>query len=319
MFETQPHLPIKRTRVESDPKSERDKNGEMDFRQDQHMTTTQAIGNAAAMPAFNSPQMPLPLSPEHAAMRADFELITASVMEELYRRITADINASVTENTAALLRTNSELRQQITVLNSRITQIQQQLLVRERHTPPTSNTPPTAPAKKILKKTLTKKATGGDTASTATATGNATATVVSAMPQVPPNNTRGWQTVPPKPRKTKATPPKLIPTNYPQAEREVICHFQNGNKDNTNGIRPEKTYNERQTMADAALRWVNSAIIDNKDVLAPPFIRARVTVHGNIIFTTSTTQSNIIYEDYTTIIADARSYYSPYEKVEIDR
>jgi len=156
MFETQPHLPIKRTRVESDPKSERDKNGEMDFRQDQHMTTTQAIGNAAAMPAFNSPQMPLPLSPEHAAMRADFELITASVMEELYRRITADINASVTENTAALLRTNSELRQQITVLNSRITQIQQQLLVRERHTPPTSNTPPTALAKKILKKTLTK-------------------------------------------------------------------------------------------------------------------------------------------------------------------
>jgi len=195
-------------------------------------------------------------------------------MEELYRRITADISASVTENTAALLSTNSELHQQITVLNSRITQIQHQLLVRERHTPPMSNTLPTAPAKKILKKTLTKKATGGDTASTATATGYATATVVLAMPQVPPTNTRGWETILPKPWKPKANPPKPIPTNYPQAEREVICHFQNGNEDNTNGIRPETTYNEWQTMADVALRRVNSAIIENQDVLAPPFIRA---------------------------------------------
>jgi len=72
MFETQPHLTIKRTRVESDPLSELDENGEMEFRQDQHVITTQAIGNAAAMPAFDSPKMPLPLSPEHAAMHADF-------------------------------------------------------------------------------------------------------------------------------------------------------------------------------------------------------------------------------------------------------
>jgi len=33
---------------------------------------------------------------------------------ELYRRITADINASVTGNTATLLRIKSELHQQIT-------------------------------------------------------------------------------------------------------------------------------------------------------------------------------------------------------------
>jgi len=156
MFETQHHLPTKRTRTASNPESECDENGKMDFRQDQHMTATQAIGNAAAMPAFDSLQIPLPVSPEHAAMRADFELITACVMEERYRRVTTDINASVTENTAALLRTNSELCQQITVLNSRNTQIQQQLLVREWHTPPMSNTPPMALAKKILKKTLTK-------------------------------------------------------------------------------------------------------------------------------------------------------------------
>jgi len=72
-------------------------------------------------------------------------------------------------------------------------------------------------------------------------------------------------------------------------------------------------------MADMALGQVNSAIVDNKDVLAPPFIRARVTVRGNIIFTTSTTQHNVIYEDYATIIADALSYYGQCEKVEIGR
>jgi hypothetical protein len=319
MFETQPHLPAKRVRVDSDPESDQDGSSEMDFQEDEHMTATQAIGDTADLPAFGTPQMPLPLSPEHAAMRADFELITANAMEELYRRITADINTSVTGNTAALLRTNSELRQQITLLNSRITQIQQQLLVRERRTPPPSNVPPTAPVKKILTKTLTKKASGGDTASVATATNNATPTVASAMPQVPPTNTRGWETVPPKAQKPKASLPKLIPTNYPQAEREVTCHFQSGNTDNTNGIHTEKTYQERQSLADLALRRVNAAIVDNKDVLAPPFIRARVTVRGNIIFTTGTTQNNVIYEDYTTIIADALSYYGQCEKVEIGR
>jgi len=169
--------------------------------------------------------------------------------------------------------------------------------------------PEKAPVKKILKKTLTKKATTGDTASTTTATSNATPTVASAIPQVPPTNARGWETVPPKQQKPKATLPKLIPTNYPQAEREVTCYFQNGDTNNSKGILAEKTYNERQTMAATALRRVNSVIVDNKDVLAPPFIRARVTVRGNIIFTPSTTQHNVIYEDYATIITDALSYY----------
>ena len=72
-------------------------------------------------------------------------------------------------------------------------------------------------------------------------------------------------------------------------------------------------------MADLALRRVNAAIVDNKDVLAPPFIRARVTVRGNIIFTTGTTQNNVIYDYYTTIISDALSYYGQCEKVEIGR
>jgi hypothetical protein len=84
-------------------------------------------------------------------------------------------------------------------------------------------------------------------------------------------------------------------------------------------IHTERDYTSRQIAADTALRHVNSAIVDNKDVFAPAFIRARVTSGGNIIFTTSNTQTNVIYEDYTTIIKDALSYYGEYERVEIGR
>jgi len=37
-----------------------------------------------------------PLSPEHAAIRADFEIIMATAMEQLYARITDEITTSVT-------------------------------------------------------------------------------------------------------------------------------------------------------------------------------------------------------------------------------
>jgi len=37
-------------------------------------------------------------------------------------------------------------------------------------------------------------------------------------------------------------------------------------------IQPEKTYSERQVIADTALRKVNTALVNSKDVLAPPFI-----------------------------------------------
>jgi hypothetical protein len=291
----------------------------MDFQHSENVTATQALGNSNESPEYASLQLPPPLNPEHAALRSDFELITLAAMDRLYHRITADVAKSAADTAIAFQKTTDKLHSQIHSLGARVTQLQQQILTYQRPVSTPVAATAMAPAKKILRKTLTKKGTSGDTASTATATGNATPTVAVTMPQVPPTNTRGWETVPPKPQKPKATPPKLIPTNYPQAEREVTCYFQNNDADNTNGIHSEKTYNERQTIADMALRQVNTAIVDNRDVLAPPFIRARVTVRGNIIFTTSTTQNNVIYEDYTTIIADALTYYGQCEKVEIGR
>ena len=111
--------------------------------------------------------------------------------------------------------------------------------------------------------------------------------------------------------------PKLILTTYPQAERKVTCHFARPEGPDT--IRAEQDYNTRQIAADKALRHVNSAIVNNKDVFAPAFIRAQVTLRGNIIFTTGNTQTNVIYEDYTTIIKDALSYYGQCDRVEIGR
>ena len=137
--------------------------------------------------------------------------------------------------------------------------------------------------------------------------------------QTPSTNLRGWETGPPKIQKPKAAPPKLIPKKYPQAEREVTCYFQSGDAGAAKGIHLERTYSERQTMADMALHRANSAIVNNKDVLAPAFIRARVMVRGNIVFTTGKNQNNVIYEDYTTIITDALSFYGQCQKVQIGK
>ena len=315
-------LPIKRARMDSD--SENSNNGEadmdkMDFEQTQHMTATQALGGTDDIPEFSSPQLPLPLTPEHAAIRADIEAITASAMEQLYRRITTDINASVTGNTAAFLRTSSELRQQITMLNGRVTQMQQQLLVYQNASQPPAATTATAPAKKILKKTLGKKNTSEDSTRTTTNTGGIAVPAPPSEKETPATNTRGWETVKSGGQQKKATPPKLIPTIYPQAEREVMCHFLGENINNSIELLEESNHIGRQATADVALRRVNSALVDNKDVMVPPFIRARVTRRGSIIFTTGNMQNNVIYEDYATIIIDALSYYGKCEKVEIGK
>jgi len=144
----------------------------------------------------------------------------------------------------------------------------------------------------------------------------ATTAQTSTVPRTP--DTTGWTTLKVGGQKDKKIPtPKLIPTTYPQAEREVTCYFTWEEGPDT--IHTEQDYATRQIAADTALRGVSSAIVNNKDVFAPSFIRARVTVHCNIIFTTGDTQTNVIYEDYPTIIKDALSYYGECEQVEIGK
>jgi len=141
---------------------------EMDFQHTEHVTATQAIGDADDS-NLDTPQMASPISPEHAAILADFENITAAAMEQLYTRITAEVNASVT---ASFQKTTSQLNQQISLLNARITQMQQQLLTNQHPTPPTI-APTAAPVKKVVKTTMTKKATAENATRTTTTTDNA--------------------------------------------------------------------------------------------------------------------------------------------------
>jgi len=218
---------------------------------------------------------------------------------------------------ATFQKTTSHLNQQIGLLNARITQMQQQLLTNQNSTLPPQTTPIAAPTKKIHKTKLEKKNTSEHQARTDIVSAISDITESSTTLPTPVSNTRGWETVKStgQQKQKNTTPTKLILTIYPQVEREVSCHFLKQKDNNT----PGNNYTTRQNAADTALRRVNSSLVDNKDVTAPPFIRARVTVRGTIIFTTSTTQNNIVYEDYKMIIADALTYYRKCETVEIGK
>jgi hypothetical protein len=313
-FETQPHLPIKRPREESDPESETD---DMDFHHTENITPTQALGDTDANPDYLETNLPPPLTPEHAALRADIQMITGAAMENLYNRIIIDSKKAVEDT---VRKVTNQLQGQILSLNARISQLQQQLLASQAPTQAPAEVQVVAQAKKTLRLKLSKKNAGADGAGTATpATTENTPQVSSTIPPTPAVNTRGWETIPSGGRKMKATPaPKLIPTKYPQTEREVTCHFHHDDG-NGNTRQPEKTYVERQKLADVALHRINTAFVDNKDVHVPPFIRARVTTRGSIVFTTGYSNSNVVYEDYVSIIIDALSYYGTCEKVEIGK
>jgi hypothetical protein len=301
------HSPMKRPREESPPASDSDE-GESD---ENRMNDD---------PTYNIPRLASPLSADHAALRADFEIITAAAMEHLYNRITNDINKTTA---LAVEKATGPLHIRIATMSARIAQLQQQVLTYHDDVQRVSPIPIVAPAsgKKDGKKKKEKQPadrantnTNGNTSPTYAAI--ATAAQTSPVPMTP--DTTGWTTLKVGGQKDKKIPtPKLIPTMYPQAEREVTCYFTREEAPDTTN--PEQDYAARQTAADVALRRVNCAIVDNKDVFAPAFIRARVTVRGNIIFTTGNTQTNVIYEDYTTIIKDALSYYGKCEEVEIGK
>jgi hypothetical protein len=320
MFETQSNLPVKRVREESDPESDSD---DMDFQQTENVTATQALADTDHKPGYLQAELPPPLTPEHAALRADFQIITEVAMENLYNRMITDIKKSADDTNTALQRTNNQLQNQIVSLGARVTKLQERLLSYECPAELPIKPPPvpaTASTKKLLKLQLAKKNASADAAANTTPTTTDTSHRVPSTTPVPPAvNTRRWETVQSAASKPKVSTPKLIATKYPQAEREVICYFQSGNTDDANGIHHEKTYAERLAIADVALHRINSVLINNKDVVASPFIRARVTIRGTIIFTTSNDQNNVVYEHYTNIIADALSYHGVCEKVEIGK
>jgi len=316
--------PAKRPHEDSDPESDYDEGDadtdRMDFQHVENVTPTQAIGDEVDHPECSTPQLPPPLSPEYAALRSDFEIITMTAIEQLYIRITADMEKSMYDTTMALRKTNDQLRNQITSLGAQITQLQQQVLTYQGAVHPMLPvvTPPKKdPKKKKEKQSTSPTVTAAPDYNSSTYAAVATATLTPPVPMMT-TNTTGWTTLKVAGQKDKKiATSKLIPTTYLQAEREVTCYYIR--VEGPDVINAEQDYTTRQISADAALHRVNAAIIENKDVFVPPFIRVRVTMSENIVFTTGNTQNNVIYEDYTTIIADAISYYGECEKVEIGK
>ena len=73
----------------------------------QHITSTQALGDADDNPGYLGAELPPALTPEHAALRADFQKITGLAMDRLYERFNATLE-----------KTTSQLQGQILSLNA---------------------------------------------------------------------------------------------------------------------------------------------------------------------------------------------------------
>jgi hypothetical protein len=224
-------------------------------------------------------------------------------MESIYNVITKDINKTTT---LAIEKATSPLHNRIMTMSVYIAQLQGQLLTYQKDIQLGCEVPFVALAsdQKDPKKKKEKQPANRINTNTKGNTNPiyaAVATAVQAAPTPMTSGTTGWTTLKVGGQKDKKIPtPKLIPTTYLQAEWEVTCYFTREEGPDT--INAEQDYATRQIAADAALRRVNSAIVNNKDVFVPAFICARVRVRGNIIFTTGNSQTNVIYEDYKSII-----------------
>jgi len=301
---------------------EEDDDNAMDFQHTEHVTAMQAIEGDMDEPTCTAPQMAAPLSPEHAALCADIEIITSNLLDQFARTISAEISVLFAQNITTFQTATNSLTKQIATLSTRVTQMQQQLLSAAQG--PTATAKPsgdqsnTGPNPKKERKRKGKGATENKYNANSPPTNNGTSTrtyadaakAPTAQPHPPTEhathatNVEGWENLRKKTQARKPAMSKLNPTMYPQAKREVTCHFPAASPAEA-PTHAERDYIARQVAADAALHRVNKALVDNQDVTAPQFLRARVTMRGSIIYTTTNTQNNIVYEDYTTIIADA--------------
>jgi hypothetical protein len=101
---------------------------------------------------------------------------------------------------------------------------------------------------------------------------------------------KGKATVQNKPQK----PEKLVQALYPKAEREIAIHFDK----NTGFIPTDK-------LARDALNMVNRALVDNKDVLSPPFLCSRFSRNNNLVFTVGYNHNNMYYDANLAIVCNA--------------
>jgi len=249
--------PAKRAREENDTDSdsdadsddsedegrEEDDSNAMDFQHTEHVTATQAIEGDMDEPTSTAPQMAAPLSLEHAALRADIEIITSNLLDQFARTISAEISVLFAQNNTTFQFATNSLTKQIATLGTRVTQMQQQLLSAAQGpattAKPTGGPSNNGPNPKKERKRKGKGATENKYNANSPPTNNGTnirtyadaAKAPTAQPHPPTEhathatNVEGWENLRKKTQAKKPAMPKLIPTMYPQPEREVTCHF----------------------------------------------------------------------------------------------
>jgi hypothetical protein len=85
------------------------------------------------------------------------------------------------------------------------------------------------------------------------------------------------------PQNTKQQKPgKLVAPKYPRSEREIVISFEHGTNEERN-----------HATATFALDLVNKLIVDNKDVLTPPFLQTRFSLRDNLVLTTGLNHNNL--------------------------
>jgi len=284
-FTTRAHSPTKCPREDSDSENGAKSKADIStigFQPTVHVTVTQALGDETELPDYTASELSPPLSTEHVAIRSDFEIITLAAMECLYTRITADITMLANDTTIALKKSNDQLHSQVATMGTHISQLQQQVLTYQGLIQCLSEKPVVHPTstKKDQKKKKDKQAAGQVNATVHGNINPSNILVAAAAPTSPGQKTTtattGWTTLNIGQQKDRRiATAKLIPTTYPQTEQEVTCHFA---REEPDAIQIEQDYATWQMAADTVLCWVNTTIVDNKDIFALAFICVWVTV-----------------------------------------
>jgi len=190
-----------------------------------------------------APQMAAPLSREYAALHADIKIITSHLLDQFARTISAEISVLFAQNNTTFQIATNSLTKQITTLGTQVTQMQQKLLSAAQG--PATTTKPTGgpsniglnPKKERMRKGkgVTENKYNANNPLTNNGTSTRTYTDAAKTQTVQPHpptehatyatNVEGWENLKKKTQGRKPTTPKLIPTMYPQAEREVTCHY----------------------------------------------------------------------------------------------
>jgi len=90
----------------------------MDFQQTEFVTIMQVIGGDTDELNSTTPHMAAPLSPEHAALCADIEIITSNLLDQFARTIYTEISELFAKNNTVFQNSTNSLTTQIATLGT---------------------------------------------------------------------------------------------------------------------------------------------------------------------------------------------------------